>query len=57
MEKINKLKSMGFSKWKIAKHCNVAWHTVHMWDRDMFKPTPDNDKKLDLLIVNSEFNQ
>jgi len=50
MEKLNNLKDKGFTKWKIAKELNVAWHTVHMWDKGIFKPTKENEKKLDDLI-------
>lgn len=54
MEKINKLKGMGFSKWKIAKYVGVAWHTIHMWDKDVFKPTKNNEAKLDEMLKNKQ---
>ncbi len=35
---IKQLKKNGWTKWQIKKACNVAWNTVHMWDKGLYEP-------------------
>ena len=51
---IEKLLKSGWTKWKISKALNVSWHTVYMWQKEVFRPTKEHLKALeDLLEKNS----
>jgi len=50
MEVLKKLKEKGVTKWRIARKLNIAWHTVHMWDKGTFKPTPKHQEELESLL-------
>ncbi len=52
METFKELKKRGFTKWKISKVLNVAWHTVHMWDKGTFKPTKEHKEALEAMLKN-----
>lgn len=51
MELLQKLKKQGYSKWKISKSLNVAWQTVHMWDKGTFKPTKEHKEALEAMLT------
>jgi len=48
---IKLLKARGVSKYRIAKQCGVSWQTVHMWEKEVFKPSPDKRAILERLTV------
>ena len=50
MEIIKLLKEKGISKWRIAKEIGVTWQTVHMWEKEIFKPSDDKMEKLTSLL-------
>lgn len=41
----------GFSKYKIASLVGVSWNTVSFWYKGVFRPSEENQKKLEVLYV------
>lgn len=48
---ISQLKDKGFTKWAIAKKIHVTWHTIHMWEKEVFNPSNINMLKLKELLI------
>ena len=46
---IRTLKKRGVTKYRIAKDVGVTWQTIHMWSRDVFKPSREHQMKLELM--------
>lgn len=50
MNIIKALKSKGFSKWRISKEIGVSWQTIHMWEKEVFKPQKEREERLIQLL-------
>ena len=40
----------GWSKYKLAKELGVSWNTIHLWDKGIWKPQINRQKKLKELL-------
>ncbi|GAG22867.1 unnamed protein product [marine sediment metagenome] len=40
----------GISKWRISKELNVSWNTVQNWYKGIYRPTVENQTKLNDLF-------
>ena len=54
MDMLKKLKNKGLTKWKISKMIGVSWHTIHMWERGVFKPNKKHLEDLEKAVELSE---
>lgn len=43
-------KKAGLSKYALAKKLGIAWLTVLMWERNIYKPNKENQLKLKFLM-------
>ena len=47
---VKRLKQQGLTKWAIAKQIGVSWQTIHMWEKETFKPTIAHQTQLEELL-------
>ena len=47
---VKRLRSLGVTKWRIAKELRVSWQTVHCWERGLFQPNATHQRELTELI-------
>lgn len=40
----------GWSKYKLAKEMGVSWNTIHLWDKEIWKPKIESQKKLEEIL-------
>ena len=45
---VTELREMGFSRYRIAKACNVSWPTIVLWENGSLKESPRVDNLLAL---------
>ena len=47
---LKELLRLGVTKYRVSKTLGVSWNAVHLWSRDVFKPSPENAKKLEEML-------
>ena len=56
-ELIQKILSLGYTKYGIAKEIGVSWHCIHAYQRGWYEAGWDNFTKLQMLISRLTLNQ